>query len=452
MAWSVMPRTRSSPAASPRHDVVPSLVHSRSPDVRSRARIGDASPADTTTVDVDDHMCGGVTLVELTLPRNNIGRGRLRWRGRRGAAGGPGAGGAPTAGAGALVAGGAGAACPHTGTSGNDAGQQRCGDHETREIPCVVGGAQAYNSGVHAWLSASSLSLQIACDTPDHSCARFRLAVHAAHCASPSRAVRLLGDSAADHARRRRSCDASRSGSFCRAGRAACRRSGAPQADPRILELGVPALGICYGMQLMTDTLGGEVGRAVSREYGHATVTLSQPVSLFHELPTSLRVWASHGDFVAQAPAGFEVIATSANAPVAAMQHSGAPALRAAVPSGSRAYRARRRRSSGTSRSTSAAAAATGRWRRSSTRAIGRIRAQVGDGRVVCGLSGGVDSTVAAVLLHKALGDRLTCIFVDNGLLAAERSGAGSDAVRRVWVCRSSSSTRRICFSSVWRT
>jgi GMP synthase (glutamine-hydrolysing) len=97
---------------------------------------------------------------------------------------------------------------------------------------------------------------------------------------------------------------------------------GAPQSDPAILELGVPVLGICYGMQLMTHTLGGRVGHAPSREYGHATVTLSESASLFRELPTSLRVWASHGDFVAQPPAGFEVIATSPNAPVAAMQHA----------------------------------------------------------------------------------------------------------------------------------
>jgi GMP synthase (glutamine-hydrolysing) len=191
---------------------------------------------------------------------------------------------------------------------------------------------------------------------------------------------------------------------------------GAPQSDPAILELGVPVLGICYGMQLMTHTLGGRVGHAPSREYGHATVTLSESASLFRELPTSLRVWASHGDFVAQPPAGFEVIATSPNAPVAAMQHASKqmygllfhPEV-AHTESGTDILRNFAYRVCG----------CTGDWTMASfvDESIGRIRAQVGEGRVVCGLSGGVDSTVAAVLLHKAIGDRLTCIFVDNGLL-----------------------------------
>ncbi|HEY7474364.1 MAG TPA: glutamine-hydrolyzing GMP synthase, partial [Vicinamibacterales bacterium] len=95
---------------------------------------------------------------------------------------------------------------------------------------------------------------------------------------------------------------------------------GAPKPDPGVLQLGTPTLGICYGMQVMTDALGGQVTHAPSREYGHAVVNLIDGAPLFDHVPDSLKVWASHGDFVAAAPAGFQVIATSANAPVAAMQ------------------------------------------------------------------------------------------------------------------------------------
>ncbi|MEO7191535.1 MAG: glutamine-hydrolyzing GMP synthase [Vicinamibacterales bacterium] len=191
---------------------------------------------------------------------------------------------------------------------------------------------------------------------------------------------------------------------------------GAPTIDPAILQLGTPTLGICYGMQLMTHALGGTVQPAASREYGHATVELAKEGQLFRDIPSALRVWASHGDFVAAAPPGFAVVATSANAPVAAIQdvsrrlygllfhpevahtESGIDILRnfAFDVCGCR-----------------------GDWTMASfvDESIARIRATVGDGRVVCGLSGGVDSTVAAVLLHRAIGDRLTCIFVDNGVL-----------------------------------
>jgi len=191
---------------------------------------------------------------------------------------------------------------------------------------------------------------------------------------------------------------------------------GAPRIDRAIFDLGVPKLGICYGMQLMTDELGGQVARAPHREYGLATVSLESGPALFADLPPSLRVWASHGDFVERAPAGFEVIATSANAPVAAMQNRdrGLYALLfhpevAHTDSGTEILRNFAFNICG----------CTGDWTMTSfvDESIGRIRNTVKDGRVVCGLSGGVDSTVAAVLLHKAIGDRLTCIFVDNGLL-----------------------------------
>ncbi len=196
---------------------------------------------------------------------------------------------------------------------------------------------------------------------------------------------------------------------------------GAPTIDAGVLELGVPTLGICYGMQLLTTTLGGRVGSAPNREFGHAVVTLSQHGRLFSGLPGQARVWASHGDLVAEVPPGFEVVATSANAPVAAMQDSvrafygllfhpevvhtehGADMLR---------------------RFAFDVCGCRGDWTMASfvDESIARIRQTVGDGRVVCGLSGGVDSTVAAVLLHRALDDRLTCIFVDNGLLRQDEA------------------------------
>jgi GMP synthase (glutamine-hydrolysing) len=207
--------------------------------------------------------------------------------------------------------------------------------------------------------------------------------------------------------------------------------SGAPKCDPALFELGTPVLGICYGMQLMADVLGGRVAPAPQREFGHATVQVNRqsradrggasvltadPAALFADVPSELRVWASHGDFVAAPPSGFEIVATSANAPVAAMAdaerrlyallfhpevvhtESGLDILR------NFAY---------------GVCGCSGDWTMASfvDEATRRIRATVGDGRVVCALSGGVDSTVAALILHRAIGDRLTCIFVDNGVL-----------------------------------
>jgi GMP synthase (glutamine-hydrolysing) len=192
----------------------------------------------------------------------------------------------------------------------------------------------------------------------------------------------------------------------------------APHCDPRVLELGVPTLGICYGMQLMTHMLGGAVMSAPHREFGHAVVRVRNGATprLFRELPSELRVWASHGDFVAAAPQGFAVAATSANAPVAAME---AP---------ERGYYAllfhpevaHTERGKAILRNFAYdVCGCTGDWTIASfiDESTTKINSQVGDGRVVCALSGGVDSTVAATLIHRALGDRLQCIFVDNGLL-----------------------------------
>jgi len=190
----------------------------------------------------------------------------------------------------------------------------------------------------------------------------------------------------------------------------------APRIDPALLSLGTPTLGICYGMQLMADTLGGVVQPAPQREYGHAQVTLEPVCPLFADLPSSLRVWASHGDLVAAVPAGFSVTATSANAPVAGMQD---PARRLfgvlfhpEVVHTERGLDLLKNFAFGI-------CGCRGDWTMASfvQESIARIQATVGEGRVVCGLSGGVDSTVAALLIHRAIGDRLTCIFVDNGLL-----------------------------------
>ncbi len=200
-------------------------------------------------------------------------------------------------------------------------------------------------------------------------------------------------------------------------GPSSVRETDAPRCDPRVLDLGLPTLGICYGMQLMTDMLGGEVGSAPHREFGHAMIRRSdEQACLLKGIPGDLRVWASHGDFVAGVPPGFTVTATSANAPISAMEardrgfyallfhpevvHTdhGKDILRNFAVD---------------------VCGCTGDWttRTFIEEATSRIKAQVGQGRVVCGLSGGVDSTVAASLIHHALGDRLQCIFVDNGLL-----------------------------------
>jgi GMP synthase (glutamine-hydrolysing) len=197
---------------------------------------------------------------------------------------------------------------------------------------------------------------------------------------------------------------------------------GAPRVDPKILELGTPTLGICYGMQLMTAMLGGRVEPASSREYGHAQVSLSSDGLLFKDLPDTVRAWASHGDFVASAPPGFSVVGTSANAPVAAIQDTGrglfGVLFHPEVAHTERGEQILRNFAFGV-------CGCTGDWTMASFvgESVARIQQTVGpSGRVVCGLSGGVDSTVAALLVHKAIGDRLTCIFVDNGLLRLDEA------------------------------
>jgi GMP synthase (glutamine-hydrolysing) len=195
--------------------------------------------------------------------------------------------------------------------------------------------------------------------------------------------------------------------------------AGAPRCAPELFELGTPVLGICYGMQLMTDVLGGEVRRSGQREFGHANVRVTgngAPPRLFTQIPSDLRVWASHGDDVRAVPPGFHVAATSATAPIAAMEAPDrqlyALLFHPEVAHTDYGLAILRNFAYGV-------CGCTGDWTIASfiEEATARIGEQVGNGRVVCGLSGGVDSTVAAMLIHHAIGDRLTCIFVDNGLL-----------------------------------
>jgi len=210
----------------------------------------------------------------------------------------------------------------------------------------------------------------------------------------------------------------------------------APRCDPEVYTLDCPVLGICYGMQLMADQLGGQVAPAPSREFGHAVVTVDRlahrsaeganggpgnPAALFTDVPDELKVWASHGDFVATAPAGFVVVATSANAPISAMADTGralyAILFHPEVVHTEHGLRILRNFAYGV-------CGCTGDWTMASfvEEATARVREKAGSGRIVCALSGGVDSTVAAVIIHRAVGSQLTCIFVDNGVLRREEA------------------------------
>ncbi len=191
----------------------------------------------------------------------------------------------------------------------------------------------------------------------------------------------------------------------------------APQVDRRIYELGLPVLGLCYGMQLMARDMGGTVSFAGRREYGKTDLTVFASCDLFWGLSKDLVVWMSHGDHVEQAPPGFTVTAGTANTPVAAIADFGRKLYGVQfhpevihTPHGMDILRNFLFRAAGLS----------GDWTMESyvETAVRQIRETVGEQeQVVCGLSGGVDSSVAALLVHRAIGDRLTCIFVDHGLL-----------------------------------
>ena len=189
----------------------------------------------------------------------------------------------------------------------------------------------------------------------------------------------------------------------------------APAADPRLLEMGLPVLGICYGLQFIVHHLGGRVEPAPAREYGHAEVQVLTETPLFHGLPRTLQVWMSHGDEAKTLPEGFRLTAQTANAlagianesrriwavqfhPEVAHTRQGMELLRNFVLE---------------------ICGAQTDWTPEHfiQSTIERVKHQVGEGHAICGLSGGVDSSVAAVLVARAIGDRLTCIFVNNGVL-----------------------------------
>jgi GMP synthase (glutamine-hydrolysing) len=204
----------------------------------------------------------------------------------------------------------------------------------------------------------------------------------------------------------------------------------APLPDPKIFELGVPVLGICYGMQLLTHQLGGRVEHSPKREYGRVELMIKDFEGLFQGLDRgghkSQTVWMSHGDRIEKLPPGFAAIAGSGNAPVAAMRNRSRTMWGVQfhpevvhTPHGRRMlknflFEVCRLKPLWTTRSFI-------------KQAVAEIREQVGTEKVICGLSGGVDSSVVAVLLHQAIGDQLTCIFVNNGLL---RSGEAEKVVQ----------------------
>ncbi|MGA9071688.1 MAG: glutamine-hydrolyzing GMP synthase [Terracidiphilus sp.] len=190
----------------------------------------------------------------------------------------------------------------------------------------------------------------------------------------------------------------------------------APAADPRLLELGLPTLGICYGLHFIVHHLGGKVLNAPRREYGHAEVTIEDGNSqLFAGLPPTISVWMSHGDEAAQLPAGFHRTAVSANALAgfeSAERRIWAVQFHPEVhhtPLGAQLIK----------NFVFNICGAAGDWTPAHfiESTIASIREKVGSSHVICGLSGGVDSSVAAVLVHRAIGDQLTCIFVNNGVL-----------------------------------
>ncbi|NYH84681.1 GMP synthase (glutamine-hydrolysing) [Actinopolymorpha cephalotaxi] len=191
---------------------------------------------------------------------------------------------------------------------------------------------------------------------------------------------------------------------------------GAPQVDPALFEAGVPAFGICYGFQAMARSLGGEVAHTGAREYGRTRVDVTEPGTLLADLPAEHTVWMSHGDSVTAAPAGFDVLAATATTPVAAFENL-------------------RRGQAGVQWHPEVLHTEHGQkvlehflleiagcqptWTMLNIidEQVELIRRQVGEGRALCALSGGVDSAVAAAIVERAIGDRLTCVYVDHGMM-----------------------------------
>ena len=199
-------------------------------------------------------------------------------------------------------------------------------------------------------------------------------------------------------------------------GPASVYEQGAPRCDPGLFRLGIPVLGICYGMQLACDALGGRVGRAAAREYGRSDCEVLEADSLFAGVPARTEVWMSHGDQVDGLSHDFVPLARTATCPLAAIRHASLPVFGLQfhpevthTPAGGTILR----------NFLTGPCGCSGSWRLDdfAESTIADLRRRVGHDRVICGLSGGVDSAVVAALLSRAIGDQLSCILVDNGLL-----------------------------------
>jgi GMP synthase (glutamine-hydrolysing) len=206
--------------------------------------------------------------------------------------------------------------------------------------------------------------------------------------------------------------------------------TGAPKCDPKLFDLGLPILGICYGMQMACYTLGNQVSPGKSREYGRTELHVTNPDDLFQDVPAHTTVWMSHGDQVQGLSHDFMPLAATQDCPVAAVKHRRLPfwGLQfhpevSHTPHGSAILRNFLNR----------ACNCHGLWRTESfiEQTIESLRTRIGQSRVICGLSGGVDSSVVAALLYRAIGDQLACIFVDNGLLRKGESESVRDTFGR---------------------
>ena len=199
-------------------------------------------------------------------------------------------------------------------------------------------------------------------------------------------------------------------------GPASVYEAGAPKCDPGIFQLGIPVLGICYGLQVICETLGGKVESAPAREFGRAQCQTIGDSALFESVPKQLQVWMSHGDQISQVSDEFEPLATTHTCPVAAIKHRRLPIWGLQfhpevthTPQGSKIL----------GNFLTSICKCNGTWRLGdfARQTVDDVRKRVGNDRVICGLSGGVDSAVVAALLAEAIGPQLSCILVDNGLL-----------------------------------
>ncbi len=204
-------------------------------------------------------------------------------------------------------------------------------------------------------------------------------------------------------------------------GPASIYEKGSPRVDPGVFDLGIPVLGICYGMQYMVDALGGEVKKAEKREYGFAELHVKDAAGIFEGIEEQTRCWMSHGDTIRRVPRGFKITASTPNTRVAAAENAGKkffgfqfhPEV-VHTPKGKNMLRSFLFRICGCRKT----------WTMKSfiRESVREIKSMVGDKKVILGLSGGVDSSVAALLIHRAIGKQLTCIFVDNGLLRQDEA------------------------------